>query len=272
MSGHNKHTHTNTQSQLSRRRKVHEMHLYKCEWVCWCYWRHLIGFIICVLTREARVIRFMSFLTLSLHFLFSFTQLTLSSFHSLPLTGSGTHQYHLLNILLLFFSLPCTGNCVTGKPSPSVIWFIGNEKIDDTYTVDHVTGSTVNEVSISPSLLSQRLLAQFNQLQEKYIQERHSHSSSSSASSSSSVESTVNKKASSGDDILSLINALPFLQITCQVYLDAILFPSSPPMSTSLRFDTNCKWAVSSVYSFVLSTSTRSSSSSSFLSPLFSLI
>lgn len=252
------------------------MHLYKCEWVCWRYWRHLIGFIISLLTREKRVIRFMSFLTLSLHFLFSFTQLTLSSFHSQSVAVALTASFTQYFASFTLFSLPSfTG--VTGKPSPSVIWFIGNEKIDDTYTVDHATGSTVNEVSISPSLLSQRLLAQFNQLQEKYIQERHPHSSSSS-SSSSSHSSTVNKKplltsssgnSNSGDDIFTLINALPFLQITCQVFLDAILFPTSPPMSTSLRFDTNCKWAVSSVYSFLLYSLSLLFSSSS---PLFSLI
>lgn len=205
-----------------------------CMWVCWCHWRHLIGFIIFLLTQDERA------LFASCHFsLFLFISSSPSPSWLCRFTCSSTYWYHLLNILLLFF---LSHSPVTGKPSPSVIWFIGNEKIDDTYTVDHSTGNTVNEVSISPSLLSQRLLTQFNRLQENYIQERNSHTSSSS-------ESTMNKKlVTNGDDILTLINTLPFLQITCQVFLDAILFPSSPPMSTSLRFDTNCKWAISSVF------------------------
>lgn len=200
---------------------------------------NVIGFIISHCTWSALFASYhfslVLFISFSLSHTFSHTQ-TVTSF-----TQHFVASYSLLLLhLLLSTRFSHTGVCAcnTGKPSPSVIWFIGNEKIDDTYTVDHTTGNTVNEVSISPSALSSRLLLQFNQLQEKYLQERHLHSSSYSGGGEVSMSK---KLASNSDDIFTIVNALPFLQITCQVYLDAILFPASPPISTSLRFDTNCK-------------------------------
>lgn len=118
-----------------------------------------------------------------------------------------------------------------------MIWFIGNEKIDDSFQVNHTTGNTINELTISPAILSLRLLAQFTELQQHHQQnlqqQQQQHQDQ--------LLSKTSRSDASDMDLFTGVEWMPFLQITCQVYLDPILFPGTPPMSSSIRFDTNCK-------------------------------
>ena len=168
-------------------------------------------------------------------FLVSFLTLTLISYsHLFTLLTSFTHLIHTL-----FYTF-------TAKPAPSVIWFIGNEKIDDSFQVNHTTGNTINELTISPAILSQRLLSQFSDLLQHYQQqnlnqEQHQHQQHQQQQQQHLLTSKNARSDLHDLDLFTSVDLMPFLQITCQVYLDAILFPGTPPISSSIRFDTNCK-------------------------------
>lgn len=102
---------------------------------------------------------------------------------------------YLCNSLLLVGNFACVCRLIKGKPSPSLIWLLDNEKIDDTFYINTTTGDTENELQISPDILLE--------LSKIYV-------TSSSNSDTRSHEPTF----------------------TCQAILDSTLFTSSSSSSS----------------------------------------